>query len=81
MAEGELRSNSPPTADTSGSANNSAFSLESSYTLSSQLHPSFLLLFILRFLREQEIFLRIFLFSFNQLNSLVDVPYRDLNIH
>lgn len=47
---------SPPTADTSGSANNSTFSLESIYTLSSQLYPSFLLPFILRFLREQEYF-------------------------
>lgn len=47
--------------------------------LSSQLQSSFLFLpFTLRFLREQNMFLRIFLFSFSQLNSLVDVPYTDL---
>lgn len=80
MAEGGHRGNSLPSTDTSGSTNNSAFCLESSYMLSSQFHPSFLLPFTLRFHREQEIFLRIFLFSLNQLNPPVDVPYRDLHM-
>lgn len=76
------RGSSPPAAGTAASSDKPVFTLAGSYILHSPLYsPLLLLLFIPRLLREQEIFLRIFLFSFSQLNSQVDVSYADLQTH